>query len=122
MSFDFVSSCCVCKLNVDDLKGKKRLKKLNGKACVAERSRCVKERCGVSIDNIGLKDSKCVVCYQCTLILGKIAKYNKEIEKLTDLVVKSFQAQSDGEVNSDSAHASQEERTPKRRKVIVSFC
>ena len=119
MSFDFVLSYCVCKLNVDDLKGKKRHKKLDGNSCVAERStlvRCVKERCGVSIGNIGLKDSKCVLCYQCTLILGKI---DKEIEKLTNLIVKSF-AQSDGEVNSDSAHASQE-RNPKQRKVIVRF-
>ena len=82
-------------------------------------ARCVKERCGVNIDNIGLKDSRCVVCYQCTLILEKIAKYNKEIEKFTDLVVKTF-VQSNEE-NSDSAHASQEERASKRRKVIVNF-
>ena len=127
-----MSICCVCKSSLDNSKGRKRQKKLNGKTFATERctlARCVETRCGVSIDDIGLMDSGCTACYECAVILGKISKYIQEIENLTDQVVKNFLQYNTqnptgsrrSELPQHPAHASvANENAPKRRKVSVS--
>ena len=122
-----MSTCCICKSSVDD-KGKNKAKKLNGRAFVVERailSKSVEERCGVNIDNVGLKDFRCIVCYNCTRTLGKIRKYQEEIEKMTDEVVENFKVGEntltvEEENNGQCEGASISGKAPKRRKIYVS--
>lgn len=126
-------SCCICESSLDNSKGKKRHKKLNGSTFVTERStlaKCVEAKCGINIDDIGLMDPRCVVCYQCTNILGKISKYNQDIETLSDQVVKNFvQYKAQNNItqkenhskNHKPVHESTGEKAPKQRKVTVRF-
>jgi len=71
-------SCCICDSVLATGKGVQKRKKLHGKSRDSEKLRralmsCV-ELCGSTPEEIGLDNPACIVCYECTVRLGKIYK------------------------------------------------
>ena len=85
-------SCCLCRVDLDKCKGKTRHKRLFGESCTQEKQKleeCIRENFS------GAKnfDKDSVICYECLQKLGKMIKYEKEIQDLEKEIVKFLNKQ-----------------------------
>ena len=91
-----IMSCCICESCISTSKGKNRYRKLHGeglasKSVKATLEACVEESFGVTLDAFDLDNQSCIVCYECTQKLDKIAKLEDDLQKLKAKIVEQFQ-------------------------------
>ena len=118
------SRCCLCLDELTTSKGKTRQKKFFSDACSEERKKLqsiARVNCHSLIISKFNRDS--ILCYTCLLKLGKLVKYEKEINQiesdLSELLLKLNRTSSDvcKRLSSDAALSSPE---PKRSKCATS--
>jgi len=88
-------SCCVCDSCISTSKGKNRYRKLHGTSPASRSIKailiaCIVESFGATLDTFGMDKPSCVVCYECSLNLEKIAKFEKDIRNLKDKLLENF--------------------------------
>jgi len=88
-------SCCVCRSNLDTIKGKKKHKKLNGISFTSEKAtlaKCLNETYALTLEMVGLNKPSCTVCYECNMKLNKIMKLETQIKMLKNELTEKFSA------------------------------
>ena len=106
---------CLCHVDSDKCKGKHRNKKLFGESCINEKQKleeCIKEKFNV----VWNFDKDSIICYECLQKLGKMIKYDEEIQ---DLKKEIFDALNKLGTNQKRLYASQTFSRAKKHKPAV---